>query len=76
MWVSDKGSHFKNVLMRIIASNFKILPHYVTMYHQCENGTLEICMREILCAAQEPYSIPIALSEAKLAPRNRPKVVN
>ena len=32
MWVSDQGSHFKNMLMRILASDFKIRHHYVTAY--------------------------------------------
>ena len=70
MWVSDQGSHFKNLLMRILASDFKIRHHYVTAYSPWANGTVERCMREILRAAQA------LLSEFKLAPMDWPQVVN
>ncbi|ETV70710.1 hypothetical protein H257_13808 [Aphanomyces astaci] len=48
VWVSDQGTHFKNVAMKALANKFKV-HHYLTLaYCPWRNGTVERMNRDIL----------------------------
>lgn len=70
VWVSDQASHFKNKVMKALAEDFAIKHRFVVAYPPWANGTVEICMREVL------RTFHALLSEFKLAPKDWPSIVN
>lgn len=51
-WVSDRGSHFKNELVRILQDSLKSSHHFTVAYCPWSNGTVEVVCRELLRATR------------------------
>lgn len=51
-WVSDRGSHFKNELVRQISEVLKSSHHFTLAYCPWSNGTVEVVCRELLRASR------------------------
>ncbi|POM60165.1 hypothetical protein PHPALM_31010 [Phytophthora palmivora] len=47
-WVSDQGSHFKNLVMEELATLLGVQHHFVTAYCPWANGTVEVVNRQLL----------------------------
>jgi Integrase core domain/Chromo (CHRromatin Organisation MOdifier) domain len=62
LWVSDRGSHFKNSVVQGVNSALKAQHHFTTAYSPWANGTVERLGREVLRATRA------LLSELKLRP--------
>lgn len=69
-WVSDQGSHFKNMVLKGLAEDYKIRHHFTVAYSPWVNGTVENLMQHILACCQS------LLSESKYAPQDWPLVTN
>ena len=65
IWVSDQGSHFKNIVMKELADVHKIKHHFTVAYSPWTNGTVESCMKDIQAANR------CLQSELKLGPQDR-----
>ncbi len=68
-WVSDRGSHFKNELVRILGEATKASHHFTLAYCPWSNGTVEVVCRELLRATRA------LLSEFQLPHRCWPSVL-
>jgi Integrase core domain/Integrase zinc binding domain len=68
VWVSDRGSHFKNSVVQGVNSALKAQHHFATAYSPWANGTVERLGREVLRATRA------ILSELKLRPDQWPFV--
>jgi hypothetical protein len=68
IWVSDRGSHFKNRVIDGVRKALRTQHHFTTAYSPWANGTVERACREILRAVRA------LLSEFKLGPRDWPAV--
>lgn len=51
-WVSDRGTHFKNELVRIIREETNSSHHFTLAYCPWSNGTVEVVCREMLRATR------------------------
>eukprot|EP00171_Calliarthron_tuberculosum_P021340 IDg21340t1 len=67
-WVSDRGSHFKNELIRILKESLQGHHHFTLAYCPWSNGTVEVVCRELLRALRA------LLSEFKLSAKRWPSV--
>lgn len=47
-WVSNRGSHFKNQLIRLLSERIKSSHHFKLAYCPWSNGTIEAVCRELL----------------------------
>ena len=47
-WVSDRGSHFKNELVRLLREKLKSSHNFTLAYCPWSNGTVEVVCRELL----------------------------
>jgi hypothetical protein len=70
VWVSDRGSHFKNELVQQLQRHTKSRHHYTLAYCPWSNGTVEVVRREIL------HVITAVQSELKLPPAAWPSVID
>jgi hypothetical protein len=61
VWLSDQGSHFKNVAVRALAHKFKVHHDFSLAYCPWRNGTVERLNRDIL------QVLRVLLREYKLA---------
>jgi hypothetical protein len=68
IWVSDRGSHFKNRVIDGVRKALRTQHHFTTAYSPWANGTVERACREVLRAVRA------LLSEFKLGPRDWPAV--
>lgn len=69
VWVSDQGSHFKNLVMDELAMKHHIRHHFTVAYSPWSNGAIERCCREVLRATTA------LLSEMRLAPQDWPDII-
>lgn len=69
MWISDQGAHFKNELLRELASAHRIRHNFTVAYSPWINGTVESCMRTIRAACTA------LRSEFHLGPQDWPSLV-
>lgn len=51
-WVSDRGSHFKNELIRLLRESTKGSHHFTLAYCPWSNGSVEVVCRELLRATR------------------------
>ena len=68
MWVSDQGSHFKNLVMTKLRKALRSQHHFTTAYTPWANGTIERACRDVLRAVRA------LLSEFKLPAASWPDV--
>ncbi len=68
-WNSDKGSHFKNTLMRSINQSLHAHHHFTTPYCPQSNGTVESVCKEVL------RSCRALLSELRMKETEWPSVL-
>ena len=68
-WVSDRGTHFKNELVRLLRDAYKANHHFTLAYCPWSNGTVEVMNRELLGATRA------LLSEFQLSRHCWPSVV-
>lgn len=68
-WVSDRGTHFKNELIRILCASTKSSHHFTLAYCPWSNGTVEVVCRELLRATKA------ILSELQLPHKTWPSVI-
>lgn len=68
-WVSDRGTHFKNELVRSLRDKLKTQHHFTLAYCPWSNGTVEVVNRELLRATRA------LLSEYQLPEKNWPSVL-
>ena len=66
--VSDRGSHFKNSLIRHLVESMHINHHFTTAYCPWANGTVERVCKEVLRAAR------VLLHELRLGEKDWPAV--
>ena len=60
-WVSDRGSHFKNEVVRLLQEKTKSSHHFTLAYCARSNGTFEVVCRELLRACRallSEYQLP------------------
>jgi hypothetical protein len=67
-WVSDRGSHFKNLVIDALRKSLRTQHHFTTAYSPWANGTVERACREVLRATRA------LLSEFQLRPNQWPDV--
>lgn len=68
-WVSDRGSHFKNELVKSLKETLRSSHHFTLAYCPWSNGTVEVVCRELLRATRS------LLSEFQLSQENWPSVI-
>ena len=51
-WVSDRGTHFKNELVKILREQVRAEHHFTLAYCPWSNGTVEVVCRELLRATR------------------------
>lgn len=68
-WVSDRGPHFRNEVIKNIRESTKSDHHFTLAYCPWSNGTVEVVCRELL------KSTRALLSEFQLSPRSWPSVI-
>jgi transposase InsO family protein len=68
LWVSDRGSHFKNQVMEGVRKALRSQHHFTTAYSPWANGTVERACREVLQATRA------LLSEFQLNSKQWPEV--
>jgi hypothetical protein len=68
LWVSDRGSHFKNQVMDGVRKALRSQHHFTTAYSPWANGTVERACREVLRATRA------LLSEFQLNSKQWPEV--
>jgi len=60
-WVSDRGTHFKNELVKLLRDQVKANHHFTLAYCPWSNGTVEVVCRELLRASRailSEYQLP------------------
>jgi RNase H-like domain found in reverse transcriptase/Reverse transcriptase (RNA-dependent DNA polymerase)/Integrase zinc binding domain/Integrase core domain len=67
-WVSDRGTHFKNLVMDALRKALRTQHHFTTAYSPWANGTVERACKEVLRATRA------LLSEFRLRPNQWPEV--
>ena len=61
-WVSDRGTHFKNELVKVLREQLKANHHFTLAYCPWSNGTVEVVCRELLRvmrAILSEYELPL-----------------
>jgi hypothetical protein len=70
LWISDRGSHFKNEVVRQVQEKFKAKHHSTTTNSQWSNGTSDSACKTVIRAFRA------VLSELKMYADEWPEVVN
>lgn len=68
-WVSDRGSHFRNELVKNLKERLNSSHHFTLAYCPWSNGTVEVVCRELLRATRA------LLSEFQLSQKSWPSVI-
>jgi transposase InsO family protein len=50
LWISDRGSHFKNEVIRRVHKEFKAKKHFTTANCPWSNGTIESACKQVIRA--------------------------
>ena len=69
MWCSDRGTHFKNEVVRLLNRMLRARHHFTTAYCPQSNGTVEVVCKEVLRACRA------LLSEFRMKESEWPSVV-
>jgi hypothetical protein len=69
-WISDRGSHFKNEVVRRVQKELKAKHHFTTANCPWSNGTIESACKQVIRALRA------VLSELKMYADEWPEVVN
>jgi Integrase core domain/Integrase zinc binding domain len=70
LWISDRGRHFKNEVVRRVQKELKAKHHFTTANCQWSNGTIESACKQVIRA------LCAVLSELNMYADEWPKVVN
>jgi hypothetical protein len=70
LWISDRGSHVKNEVLRRVQKEPKANHHYTTAHFPWSNGTIESACKQVIRAFRA------VLSELKMYADEWPEVVN
>jgi transposase InsO family protein len=70
LWISDRGSHFKNELVRQVQKELKAKHHFTMTNCPWSNGTIESACKHVIRAFRA------VLSELKMYADEWPEVVN
>jgi transposase InsO family protein len=70
LWISDRGSHFKNEVVQRVQKEFKAKHHFTTANCPWSNGTIESACKQVIRAFRA------VLSELKMYADEWPEVVN
>jgi hypothetical protein len=70
LWISDKGSHFKNEVVRQARKELKAKHHFTTANCPWSNGTIEFACKQVMRAFRA------VLSELKMYAGDWPEVVS
>jgi Integrase core domain len=70
LWISYRGSHFKNEVIRRVQKELKAKHHFTTTNCPSSNGTVESACKQVIRAFRE------VLSELKMYADGWPEVVN
>lgn len=50
IWISDRGTHFKNEVMKLLAEDYRIHQTFTTTYSPLSNGAVESVNRNVTSA--------------------------
>jgi transposase InsO family protein len=70
IWISDRGSHFKNEVIRRVQKELKAEHHFTTANCPWSNGTIESACKQVIRAFRA------VLSDLKMYADEWPEVVN
>jgi hypothetical protein len=70
LWISDRGSHFKNEVVQRVQKELKAKHHFTTANCPWSNGTIESACKQVIRAFRA------VLSELKMHADEWPEVVN
>jgi hypothetical protein len=70
LWISDRGSHFKNEVVQRVQKELKAKHHFTTANCPWSNGTIESACKQVIRAFRA------VLSELKMYADEWPEVVN
>jgi transposase InsO family protein len=70
LWISDRGSHFKNEVVQRVQQELKAKHHFTTASCPWSNGTIESACKQVIRAFRA------VLSELKMNADEWPEVVN
>jgi IS30 family transposase len=70
LWISDRGSHFKNEVIHRVQKDLKAKHHFTTANRPWSNGTIESACMQVIRAFRA------VLSELKMYADEWPEVVN
>jgi hypothetical protein len=70
LWISDRGSHFKNEVVQRVQKELKAKHHFTTANCPRSNGTIESACKQVIRAFRA------VLSELKMCADEWPEVVN
>jgi IS30 family transposase len=70
LWISDRGSHFKNIVVRRVQKELKAKHHFTTANCPWSNSTIESACKQVIRAFRA------VLSELKMYSDEWPEVVN
>jgi Integrase core domain/Integrase zinc binding domain len=70
LWISDRGSHFKNEVVRRVQKKLRAKHHFTTANCPWSNGTIESACKQVIRAFRA------VLSEMKMYADEWPEVVN
>jgi transposase InsO family protein len=67
LWISDRGSHFKNEVVRRVQKGLKAKHHFTTANCPWSNGTIESACKQVI------HAFRAVLSELRCTQTNGPK---
>jgi transposase InsO family protein len=70
LWISDRGSHFKNEVVQRVQNELKAKHHFTTENCPCSNGTIESACKQVI------HVFRAVLSELKMYADEWPEVAN
>jgi hypothetical protein len=70
LWISDRGSHFKNEVVQRVQKELKAKHHFTTVNCPWSNGTIESACKQVIRAFRA------VLSELKMYADEWPEVIN
>jgi transposase InsO family protein len=70
LWISDRGSHVKNGVVRRVQKELKATHHFTTANCPWSNGTIESACKQVIRDCR------VVLSEMKMYTEEWPEVVN
>jgi transposase InsO family protein len=70
LWISDRGSQFKNEVVQRVQKELKAKHHFTTVNCPCSNGTIESAFKKVIRAFRA------VLSELKMYADEWPEVVS